>query len=163
MATVSENTKLVQNAIRLTAKRSIRPRVERALHTAAENMQMMIDEAFEPFAYKGGGNVQFPVWWGDLHDGTGCGVYIEGQLTKYAPPEKAINGPLGAQALNEALELASSTFSQGFYVVLFSEAPHADYINTHGSKWGRGVGYMDVLRDYMASQIRDYLKLKRIL
>lgn len=162
MATVEENTKIIQNAIRLTAKKRIRPRVERALHNAAENMEAYIDAAFTPLEYKGGGNTLFPIWYGDLRDGTGCGVYIDGRLTKYTPMPVAAR-PIGANALDQALEQASTTFSQGFYIVLFSEAPHANYINEKGSKWGRGIGYMNRLREYMASQIRDYLKLKRIL
>lgn len=151
------------NAIRLTAKKRIRPRVERALHETAEDMVIFITDSFEPSGIQGGGSDQFPVWRGNLRDGTGVGVYIDGALSKYVPTPVARGTQFGAAMLNEALEEAQTTFAKGFYVVLFSEAPYADYVNENGSKWLRGFGFMDVLRERMTSQIPKYLKLKKIL
>ena len=95
---------------------------------------------------QGDGNM--PYYTGNLSDSTGLGVYIDGALTAYIPPQRAMisqsNGdsdPViwGYQDVRDTLSFASSEFSKGLWVVLFSTTSYAFRVDEQGSKyWNEG-------------------------
>lgn len=95
---------------------------------------------------QGDGNM--PYYTGNLSDSTGLGVYIDGALTAYIPPQRAMipqsNGdsdPIiwGYQDIRDTLSFASSEYSKGLWVVLFSTTSYAIKVDERGSKyWNKG-------------------------
>lgn len=153
MATVAENTKVLIQALGMTNRRVVRPRVERVLHETADYIIDIIDNSFQPQTYKPGGNEQYPIWSGNMRDATGVGVYEYGKLTKYKPMAMAEGTQKGSDFLEEALQAGTTTYNKGMHIVLFSAAPYAEYINEQGSKLGRGVGFYDMLKNYLIEEI----------
>lgn len=82
-----------------------------------------------------------PFFTGNLADGTGVGVYMNGQLMAYMPARKAsepqdykgITNIWGTEYLFDALNAAESQYSKGIWVVLFSTVPYAVEVNEEGT------------------------------
>lgn len=123
------------------------------LREVAKMMVDWIDGKFEPIPpYTPGGNNDFPVWFGDLHDATGVGLYMDGRIEYFMPPKKRIlpqrsenyTGEIwGHEMLQQAITNTSSKFPKGIWIVLFSAVPYAETINVWGSPLNRGIGFFD--------------------
>jgi hypothetical protein len=137
----------------------IKPQLTQALCVVADEIIRVIEASFEPTStppQSGDGNVDFPVYTANLRDATGIGVYCDGVLMAYRPnaiAQKKQNGKFGYQFLEEALQKGQHTYNTGVWIVLFSATPYALSINLKGSKWGRGVGFFDSLKDELISQV----------
>lgn len=156
-----------KNFIEKTAK----PRLIRMLTQIAQGMVDLIDGAFNPWPSKlpHGGNADFPVWYGQMHDATGVAIYNDGAVVKFLPTKKAldsqpqrhngVNGIIGSQWLERAIDEAKGQCSKGLWIVLFSSVPYAAEINAHGSSWGRGAMYFDRLSDRQLADILFNLEM----
>lgn len=143
---------------------------ETALRNVAQMLVDRVDQLFTPMPpYAPGGNPSFPVWEGQMHDATGVGVYINGKLASYLPTKKGLypqrdaksgaTNIIGSEYLMNALNAATTTFSKGIWIVLFSAVPYAAKVNTIGSPWGRGVGYFDQLCNKLYNDVCTSLKI----
>lgn len=151
------NSKVFNVGLNDYAERVIKARLEAMLRNVAEKLVAYIDGGFTlPY-----GNMQFPVDTGNLHDATGVGVYIDGRLSAYLPTAIAIEqqtdrgqiGIDGSIALRNAVQAATTRFSKGIWIVLFSTVPYAYKINTQGSKRGRGAGFFDGLGEVLFQNV----------
>lgn len=142
------------------AESEIKAQLESVLREVAQKLVDTIDGAFSPVTPKGG-NQQFPVWQGHLHDATGVGVYVDGRLSSYLPTKKGvgkqtasgIKGIDGSDYLQNALNGAVSEYSKGIWIVLFSAVPYAYMINKEGSSWGRGAGFFERIKSILIDDI----------
>lgn len=172
-----DNTTILREGLEKFSKKTIKPYLRDVLSRVAKRLVAVIDgEAFvplPPYTYREaperiGGNDQFPVWKGHMHDATGLAVYIDGTILKYIPTAKAestqsydgINGIVGNTELQQAIAEAGSTFASGIWIVLFSSVPYAYEVNVEGSSWGRGVGYFDNLENELLTDL--YMNLKPV-
>jgi hypothetical protein len=82
----------------------------------------------------------------NLADGTGVGVYLNGQLMAYVPTQNATEpqdyGPIsdiwGREYLVDALFAAETDYPKGVWVVLFSTVPYAVRVDAEGTVRQRG-------------------------
>lgn len=160
-----------RNYIETVAK----PRLIRMLTRIAEGMVAVIDGAWTPWSVMSdgklpyGGNVDFPVWYGQLHDSTGVAIYAGGAMLKFLPTKKALDSQpqsaagvshiIGMEWLNKAMAEAKGQCSKGLWIVLFSSVPYAAKINENGSIWGRGAHYFDRLSDKELADILFNLEM----
>lgn len=164
----AHNMKVFYDGITEYVELIVKDKLETMLREVAEELVSYIDnEAFEPFEYCGGGNGTYPVWTGNLHDATGIGVYIDGRLSSYIPTSKReshqyFDGEyiFGTERLTAALNEGVNQFSQGVWIVLFSQVPYAYKVNTQGSPWRRGIGYFDELKSYLLNDV--FVNLKHV-
>lgn len=98
---------------------------------------------------------QIPVKTGNLRDSTGVGVYYNGSLRKFSPSQIATvsrDGLWGSQQLSKALNLASSSYNTGLWIVIFSTMPYAMKIDNR-------VGYFsEGLRDDLLNSLKVKIK-----
>lgn len=177
MAKATDNIMIFRKGLEVFSKKTIKPYLRNVLSRVAERFVGIIDgDAFvplPPYTYREaperiGGNDQFPVWKGHMRDATGLAVYIDGTILKYIPTAKAEEtqsydgrtGIIGNAELQLAISEASTTFSSGIWIVLFSSVPYAYEVNTCGSPWGRGVGYFDTLENELLIDL--YMNLKPV-
>ena len=164
----AQNQKLFEAGLKKYAEQTIKPMLEAMLKNVADWMVAHISDQFAPT--DAGGNQQFPVDTGNLHDATGVGVYIDGVLSSYTPTPIATQsqytkgeaGIIGADRLSEALNGATSEFSTGIWIVLFSAVPYAYEVNIAGSPWERGVGYFNELENYLKEDVLLNLKAVKV-
>ena len=113
------------------------------------------------------GTAQFPVYTGNLHDATGVGVYSDGKIEYFLPTQKATDFQeygtppqffFGSDLLRQAIISAATQFSKGIWIVLFSTVPYAYSINEFGSKWKRGVGFFEILKNDLLTDVLTNLK-----
>ena len=164
---MGKDTEVFKRLLSREVEKKLKPDLVTTLRSVAEYMIDVIDGGFQPVAYKGdGGNNQYPIWYGQLHDSTGVGVYIDGALRDYRPTNigwrkqhtEDESGIVGSEKLDEALAAATTMFPTGIWIVLFSAVPYAMEINEEGSKWGRGRNFFDTLADTLKSQVFASLK-----
>lgn len=147
----------------------VKPKLEAMLRKLAQDTVSYIDGAFVPVPpYAPGGNDLFPVWEGQLRDATGCAVYIDGRISSFIPTSKGrykqhdaesgITDIVGSEFLKNAIELASTRFTKGLWIVLFSAVPYAFRINTKGSPWDRGKGYFETIKNVTVQRVIEGLK-----
>ena len=147
----------------------VKPKLEAMLRKLAQDTVSYIDGAFSPIPpHAPGGNELFPVWEGQLRDATGCAVYIDGRVSSFIPTSKArykqsdkvsgIVDIVGSVFLKNAIELASTRFIKGLWIVLFSAVPYAFRINTEGSPKGRGEGYFETIKNVTVQRVIEGLK-----
>lgn len=105
---------------------------------------------------EGGGTI--PVYTGNLQDSTGIGIYIDGVLSKFKPNSIATvaqthNGKTvyGSTDLDRALELATSEFSTGIWIVLFSSVPYAMKVEERTDFFSENVAE-DLLKQFLKSE-----------
>lgn len=90
-------------------------------------LSLLLDVA-DDLVYWIEGSRSIPVATGNLQDSTGVGVYYNGTLRKFKPTQIASvpRGSLwGTMELSKALELASTDFNSGLWIVIFSTMPYA--------------------------------------
>lgn len=153
----SHNSRAFKVGVEQYAQRVIKVKIEAVLRGVAEKLVAYIDGGFAlPH-----GTAQFPVDTANLHDATGVGVYIDGRLSAYLPTALAVEqqtngteiGIDGSAALRNAVQAATTQFSKGLWIVLFSTVSYAYKINTQGSKRGRGVGFFDGLGETLFQNV----------
>lgn len=138
----------------------VRPQILAMLKTVAQRMVQYIDNGF----VMPNGTAQFPVDTANLHDATGVGVFDDGKMTTYIPTKRATKkartglgspktGIDGTTLLQTALSDAASIYSRGMWIVVFSTVPYAYYIETMGSKIGRGAGYFRNIEDTLFNEV----------
>lgn len=153
----AHNSKIFNVGLKNFAEREIKTKLETMLRSVAERLVAYIDGGFTPPT----GTSLFPVYTGNLHDATGVGVYIDGRLSSYIPTAIAVEqqtnrGEIGIDGsinLRLALQAATSQFSKGIWIVLFSTVSYAYKINMQGSRWGRGVGFFDGLGEILFQNV----------
>lgn len=155
----NNNAAVFNSLLKKQSNSIIKPKIAVVLRKVATWMTAMIDKDFQPA--DGGGNDKFPVWYGQLHDATGVGVYMDGVLTAYIPTawgtykqhtdsEKDI---VGGDYLQDAINMAAMEFPKGFWIVLFSTVPYAYEVNVSGSPWGRGVGFFETMENQLKGEV----------
>lgn len=161
----SHNSHVFKNMLSQYAENTLATRIGTALKRVAEKMVETIEGAFEPFFYEGGGTDLFPVWEGQLHDATGVGVYVNGRLSSYIPTSRGRFAQrhnddyiIGTERLQTALNSATTTYSKGIWIVLFSAVPYAYKVDTEGSPWGRGIGFFENLENRLLNDVFVNLK-----
>lgn len=141
-------------------RRVVRPRIIAMCNAVAQRMVQYIDNGF----VMPDGTTQFPVDTANMHDATGVGVFDNGVMKSYIPTKRATKkartglgspktGIDGTTLLQTALSDAASTYSRGIWIVLFSTVPYAYYIETMGSKIGRGAGYFRNLENALFNEV----------
>jgi len=154
------NSKVIQLGIDDFVRNNIRPQILAALKVVAQRMVQYIDNGF----VMPDGTAQFPVDTANLHDATGVGVFDNGVLSSYVPTKRATrkahtglgspkSGIDGSMLLQTALRDAAGTYSEGLWIVVFSTVPYAYYIETMGSKIGRGAGYFRNLENTLLNEV----------
>lgn len=169
---MDKNVAVFEKLLRKHVNTVIKPSLAETLGRVADWMVGVIDGDFQPATYEGGGSNQFPIWEGQLRDSTGVGVYVDGAMTAYKPTaigrykqasgwnDASARGIVGTNYLDEALAAATTEFSTGVWIVLFSTVPYAYHINTEGSKWGRGEGFFNALEKSLKDEV--FAKLQPI-
>lgn len=153
----ADNARVFKAGLNNFAQKDIKAKLEVMLRGVAEKLVAYSDGGFTP----PDGTTQFPVDTGNLHDATGVGVYIDGRLSSYIPTAIAVEqqtncgevGIDGSINLRLALQHATSRFSKGIWIVLFSTVPYAYKINSQGSPRGRGAGFFDRLGDVLFQNV----------
>ena len=109
-----------------------------------------------------------PYYSGNLRDGTGVGVYYDGTLIKLIPPQSAMFSQnsrghrriWGTTFIQKALAGATSKYSKGLWVVVYSAAPYAVEINTYGSKYWESNWFDDrVVNNYLIPEFKKSLAM----
>lgn len=169
----SQNSSVFHAGTKNYIEHVVKPKLEAMLRKLAQDTVFYIDCAFvpiPPYANEDGegGNDKFPVWEGQLRDATGCAVYIDGRVSSFIPTsrgrylqhddESGIENIDGTEFLKNAIELASTRFIKGLWIVLFSAVPYAFRINTEGSPWDRGKGYFETIKNVTVQRVIEGLK-----
>lgn len=167
MSVAERNVRVFAKMLKARVDDEVKPKLIASLNEVAEWMVKTIEGNFEPFFHLGGGNDDYPVWYGHLRDATGVGVYVDGHLTSYKPTKRALDSPqhhgsdtniVGSERLEQALQEASGEFAGGIWIVLFSAVPYAYNVNTEGSPRGRGVDFFDSLADTLKISVFSNLE-----
>lgn len=152
----AHNGKVFKVGLDNFAKNSVTPIL---IEIGKESAQLLVDFVDGKFVLPDG-TTQFPVDTANLRDATGAAVYANGRTEYFVPTAKATKpqsyngtkGLVGSDLLKTAIAAASTTYSSGVWVVIFSAVPYAFKINEQGSKIGRGVGFFEVLTQYILSE-----------
>lgn len=130
---VGHNNKVFQKAIA-----EHRVKLEEKLQKMFDALANDIVDYIEAFGEMGG----MPYYTANLADGTGVGVYLNGQLMAYVPTQNATEpqdyGPIsdiwGREYLVDALFAAETDYPKGIWCVLFSTVPYAWEIDKFGTE-----------------------------
>ena len=101
-----------------------------------------------------------PYFTANLADGTGVGVYLNGQLMAYMPAPNAtepqefrgIENIWGTEYLFDALDAGSTTYNKGVWVVLFSTVPYAVLVDDFGTT--RNDGSISTPAGYFSEKLK---------
>lgn len=161
----SHNSHVFENMLTQYAENTLATRIEATLKRVAEKMVGIIDNSFKMPS----GTDTFPVFTANLHDATGVGVYINGSVASFIPTKRATTMQThkgvevdGNSLLSTALSEASTTYSKGIWIVLFSAVPYAYKVDTQGSPIHRGVGFFEDLEDRLLKDVIKNLKPKKL-
>ena len=165
----SDNARVIMLELKRYTKEVFKPLLINVLKKVAQRIVAKIDGAFTPWSKNpdgklpSGGNVDFPVWYGQMHDATGVAIYDDGQLMQYLPTKKALDkqsqshdgetGIIGSEYLKTAIQEGMERFGKGLYMVLFCAVPYAVKIEAVGSSKGRGAGFFTTITDDMFEDI----------
>lgn len=150
----AQNLNTVARGMKMFLKSIVTPQLIDVLKEKADEIVAHIDNGAD-----------IPEYLGHLHDATGVGVYADGAIMYFRPTKRATKlGKAGAEGTNhydidgyeflrEAIDEASSKFSNDIWFVIFSAVPYAYYINRYGSPLGRGQGYFTDLVNKSVSEI----------
>ena len=114
-------------------------------------------------------DARIPEYSSNLRDATGVGVYVDGALMSYVPTKRATKkqksgfhyrneyGIDGSAYLTQAILDASTRFTKGIWIVLFSAVPYAYFLNKPelvGNLQGKVEGnFFGEITDQMLSEI----------
>lgn len=161
----SHNSHVFRNMLSRYAENTLATRIGTALRGVAQKMVGIIDASFK----SPNGTDMFPIFTANLHDATGVGVYVNGSVTSFIPTKRATitqhhegkRGIDGNSLLSTALSEASTTYSKGVWIVLFSAVPYAYKVDTEGSPKQRGIGFFENLEDKLLNDVIKNLKPKK--
>ena len=153
----AHNISVVKLGLKKFAENEARKEVLRRMRIIAGKMLDLIERVFSD------DSEQFPQWTANLHDATGIGIYADGRLESYMPvqraskPQKTSSGKSvwGSQELSDALKMASTTYSTGLWLVLFSAVDYAESIDNIGSPANRGQNFFTALCEYLGIDVKD--------
>ena len=165
----AQNSSVFHSGTKNYIEHVVKPKLEAMLRKLAQDTVSYIDGAFSPIPpHAPGGNELFPVWEGQLRDATGCAVYLDGRVSSFIPTSKArykqsdkasgIVDIVGSVFLKNAINLASSRFTKGLWIVIFSATPYAFRIDAGGSSAGRGKGYFETIKNVTVQRVIEGLK-----
>lgn len=149
-----QNLNRLMSGIRVYVKNTLQPDLVRVLTSKAQSVVSAIDSGS-----------MIPEYTSNLHDATGIGVYVNGQIMSFLPTKKAqkmttsgfdgVNhyGINGSEFLKQAISEASGKFAKGIWFVIFSATPYAYHINAHGSPRGRGKDFFKQVTDLTLNEI----------
>lgn len=154
---IAHNKAVLEQGMRKHINNVTKPELVGYLRNVAQQLVAAID----------GNAFAIPVYTGNLKDATGVGVYVDGAMsafmpTKTAQKKQAMKGRpyiFGSEFLAESLREASTTFSTGVWLVIFSAVPYAYKINTEGSPKGQGKGYWDAIVNEVIANLKPLDKL----
>lgn len=160
---ISRNKAALEQGMRKHINNVTKPELVAYLRKVAEQLVAAID----------GNTFSIPVYTGNLKDATGVGVYVDGVMSAFMPTKTAIKKQsagasvtgesrpyiFGSEFLAASLREASTTFSTGVWLVIFSAVPYAYKINTEGSPKGRGKGYWDAIVNDVIANLKPLDKL----
>ena len=103
-----------------------------------------------------------PYYTANLADGTGVGVYLNGQLMAYVPTQNAtepqdyegIENIWGREYLVDALMAAETDYPKGIWCVLFSTVPYAIEIDREGTDHTDEGFFSETLKDELLDQFK---------
>lgn len=154
---ISHNKAALEQGMRKHINSVTKPELVAYLRKVAEQLVAAID----------GNTFSIPVYTGNLKDATGVGVYVDGVMSAFMPTKTAVKKQamkgrpyiFGSEFLAASLREASTTFSTGVWLVIFSAVPYAYKINTEGSPKGRGKGYWDAIVNDVIANLKPLDKL----
>lgn len=153
----AHNRNVFSNGLTRFVEQQIKPKLLAMCKDVAQTIVDVIDSNFTLPK----GSDEFPVWSSNLHDATGVGVYCDGVLSSFIPTTRATHAQtgggtkriFGSTLLQSAITNASTQFSNGIWIVLFSPVPYAYKINTQGSSIGRDVGFFEALQETLLCDV----------
>ena len=153
----AHNLSVIKIGLRDFAEKEAKKEVVRRMRIIAGKMLDLIERVFSD------SSEQFPEWTANLHDATGIGIYVDGHLDKYMPvqrasePQESQSGVevWGTAELSEALTKASTTFTKGLWLVMFSAVDYAEQIEDIGSPKERGRNFFTTLCEYLGMDVKE--------
>lgn len=148
-----QNLKVLKEGMKVFVKNVAQPQLVSVLRQKAREVVQLIDSGL------------IPEYTANLHDATGCAVYADGAISAFIPTKRAqkqgksgfdgVNhyGIDGSAFLQQAISEASTRFAKGVWFVVFSAAPYAYHIDTHGSPLGRGQDFFKTIRGTAVNDI----------
>lgn len=148
-----QNLKVLKEGKKVFVKNVAQPQLVSVLRQKAREVVQLIDSGL------------IPEYTANLHDATGCAVYADGAISAFIPTKRAqkqgksgfdgVNhyGIDGSAFLQQAISEASTRFAKGVWFVVFSAAPYAYHIDTHGSPLGRGQDFFKTIRGTAVNDI----------
>lgn len=153
------NLDVIKNKCRYQITKVSRPKLTAILQEVAQKIVNEIDSI-----------TSIPNYTGNLRDSHGVGVYAYGTLTSYIPTKTATKAQSsgfhyrneyniwGTEYVSQALQDATTDFSDGIWIVLFAAVPYAFYINETNAQ----AGFFDEIADTIVEEIRKGLKRHKI-
>ena len=153
----AHNLSVIKVGLREFAEKEAKKEVVRRMRIIAGKMIDLIDRVFSKTSDN------FPEWTANLHDATGIGIYVDGHLDEYMPVQRASTAQQsrsgedvwGTTELSEALTNASTTFSKGLWLVMFSAVDYAEQIEDIGSPKDRGEGFFTALCEWLGMDVKE--------
>ena len=150
---VGHNNKVFQKAI-VEHRRRLEVKFQKMFNKLAND----IVDFIEGFGAMEG----MPYFTANLADGTGVGVYLNGQLMAYMPTQNAtepqdyegIENIWGHDYLYDALWAAETDYPKGIWCVLFSTVPYAIEIDRDGAKYTAEGFFSETLKDELLSNFK---------
>jgi hypothetical protein len=163
------NREVILTALAGYTESTLKPMLAKALGEVGQEMADLVDEKFSPCPpYAPSGNDEFPIWFADMRDATGVGVYCDGVLSSYTPTvkyflpqyDKTERGAefidiIGFENLEKALQAGLSKYGKDLWIVLYSAVPYAERINEVGSPWGRGKDYFNKFESWLLEKVKS--------
>jgi hypothetical protein len=162
------NREVIKAALAGYTEKTIKPMLAKALGEVGRDIADLVDEKFMPCPpYAMGGDKDFPVWFADMRDATGVGVYCDGVLSSYTPTVKFIapqtdagfENIIGYENLEKALQAGLSKYGKDLWIVLYSAVPYAERINAMGSPRGRGKDYFNKFEEWMLEAVKSKIPM----
>lgn len=150
---VGHNNKVFQKAI-AEHRTKLEVKLQKMCRELADEVRLFI-EAFGEMDH-------MPYYTANLADGTGVGVYLNGQLMAYVPTQNAtepqeyegIENIWGIEYLVDALMAAETDYPKGIWCVLFSTVPYAIEIDREGTDHTDEGFFSETLKDELLDQFK---------
>lgn len=149
----SRNLNVLKEGVKMFDKNVAQPQLVSILRQKAQDVVQLIDSGL------------IPEYTANLHDATGCAVYVDGAISAFIPTKRAqkqgksgfdgVNhyGIDGSAFLRQVISEASTRFAKGVWFVVFSAVPYAYHIDAQGSPKGRGQDFFKTIRSTAVNDI----------